>query len=130
MRYFLARLDEKHKVFGNFETIFKKFLQKFVKMLYFTIYFKRFNKPMRSFFAVWTKNTNCWEILRIFDETSIEKLNLIRIFGKFVTKNRAFGDNTIFLQQFFRLRGGGIFPPFPPLNPPVNHKYKYKSLLI
>ena len=33
------------------------------------------------------------------------------IFGKFVTKNRAFGNNTIFLQQFFRLRGGGDSPP-------------------
>ena len=31
-------------------------------------------------------------------------------FGKFVTKNRAFENNTIFLQQFFRFRGEGEFP--------------------
>ena len=34
---------------------------------------------------------------------------------KFVTKNRAFGNNTIFLQQFFRFRGN--FLPFRPANP-------------
>ena len=34
------------------------------------------------------------------------------IFQKFVTKNRAFGNNTIFLQQFFQF-GGGDFP-LPP----------------
>ena len=33
-------------------------------------------------------------------------------FGKFVTKNRAFGNNTIFLQQFFRFRGK--ISPIPP----------------
>ena len=36
------------------------------------------------------------------------------IFGKYVTKNRAFGNNTIYLQQFFGF-GGGVSP----LNPPV-----------
>ena len=59
--------------------------------------------------------------MKIFDENSIEKLNFIIIFGKFVTKNRAFGNNTSFLQQFFRLRGGDFspLPPPPPLNPPM-----------
>ena len=33
-------------------------------------------------------------------------------FGKFVTKIRAFGNNTIFLQQFF-----GFTVDFPPLPP-------------
>ena len=42
-------------------------------------------------------------------------MNFIIIFGKFVTKHRAFGNSTIFLQQFFQLRGG----IFPSLNPPV-----------
>ena len=32
-------------------------------------------------------------------------------FGKFVTKNRTFGNNTIFLQQFFRFRGDFPLPP-------------------
>ena len=94
--------------------IFKKFIQKFVKMLYCSIFFKRFNKPMRSFFAIWTKKHKLLGNFekKIFDENSIEKLNFIMIFGIFVTKNRAFGNNTIFLQQFFRLRGGGF--PLPP----------------
>ena len=57
---------------------------------------------------------NCENILKFFDVNSIEKLNFYFIFyfifRKFVTKNRAFGYNTSFLQQFFRFRGGGIFP--------------------
>ena len=54
---------------------------------------------------------NFEKILKIFDENSIEKLNYF-YFGKFVTKNSAFGNNTIFLQHFFGFGGGG-FPPFP-----------------
>ena len=34
--------------------------------------------------------------------------------GKFVTKNRSFGNNTIFLQQFFSVSGGGGISPLPP----------------
>ena len=49
-----------------------------------------------------------WKIL---DKNSIENLNFMIIFGNFVPKNRAFGNNTIFLQQSFRLRGGGGPPP-------------------
>ena len=77
MRSFFARLDEKHKLLGNFE-----------------------------------------KILKFFDENSLEKLNFLFLFFifflKFVTKNRTFGNNTIFLQQFFRFRGGGISPLSPP----------------
>ena len=86
-------------------------------MHYFSIFFKRFNKPCVNFLRVWTKNANCLEILRIFDENSIEKMNFYFIFifyfifRKFVTKNRAFGNNTSFLEQFFRFRGG--VSPFP-----------------
>ena len=89
-----------------------------LKIHYFCIFFKKNNKPCVNFFRVWTKNANCWEILKIFDENYIEKLNFYFIFifnfifGKFVTKNRAFGNNTSFLQQFFRFRGD--FPPSPP----------------
>ena len=85
MRYLFARLDQKRKLLGNFE-----------------------------------------KILKIFDENSIEKLNfyfififilnfiLNFIFRQFVTQNRAFGNNTSFLQQFFRFGGRGNFTPFPP----------------
>ena len=44
----------------------------------------------------------------------IEKLNFLFL-GKFVTKNRAFGNNTLFQQQFFRFRGGGV--PLPLATP-------------
>ena len=136
----------------------KDFLRKLRKMHYFSIFFKKFNKPRVNFLFVWTKNANCWKFWekfrkklrkmhyfsiffnkfnkpcvnfftrlderrillgnfeKIFDENFIEKLNFYFIFiGKFVTKNRAFGNNTIFLQQFFRFLGGGGggrgFPP-------------------
>ena len=93
---------------------------------YFCIFFKKFNKPLVTFFRVWTKNANCLEILRKFWKFLMKILlkNWIFIFifyfifyfifRKFVTKNRAFRNNTIFLQKFVRFRGGG-FPlsPFP-----------------
>ena len=44
---------------------------------------------------------------------------LFYFFGQFVTKTRDFGNNTIFLQQFFRFRGGGNFPPFALATPLV-----------
>ena len=74
---------------------------------------------------VWTKNANCWEILRKFWKFLMKILlkNWIFIFflfvilffyfifRKFVTKNRAFGNNTNFRQQqFFRFRGGNFHP--------------------
>ena len=54
---------------------------------------------------------NFEKISKIFDENSIEKLNFYFIFPKFVTKNRALGNNTSFLQQFFSVSGGGGIPP-------------------
>ena len=85
---------------------------------------------MRSFFVRLDKKHkllgNFEKILKFFDKNSLEKLNFLFFiflffifFRKFVTKNRAFGYNTIFLQQFFRFRGGGEFPPFPPLATPL-----------
>ena len=34
-------------------------------------------------------------------------MEFLTIFGKVVAKNRAFGNNIIFQQQFFSLSGGG-----------------------
>ena len=76
---------------------------------------KKIYQTIRYFFARLDEKRkllgNFEKISKIFDENSIEKLNFYFIFRKFVTKNRAFGNNTSFLQQFFRFRGG--FPPFP-----------------
>ena len=108
----------KNKVIGNFEKTFKNFLQKIAKNALFCIFFNIFSKPCVTFSRVWTKNANCWEILKISDENSIEKLNfyfiLNFIFRKFVTKNRAFGNNH-FSTTIFSLSGG--FPPFPLATP-------------
>ena len=53
------------------------------------------------------------KILEISGEISIEKLNFYQFLGKVVAKNRAFGNNIIFLQQSFPVRGG-VEPPNPP----------------
>ena len=58
------------------------------------------------------------KILEIFDENSIEKLNFYLFLGKVVAKDRAFGSNIIFLQQFFPVRGGGL-NPLSPLRTPL-----------
>ena len=78
---------------------------------------------------------NFVKTLKIFDANSIEKLNfyfifilnfiLNFIFLNFVTKNRAFGNNTIFLQQFFSLPGAGI-SPFPLASPSLITGWKTK----
>ena len=77
-------------------------------------YFRRLDEKHRLL-------RNFEQIVKFIDENSIEKLNFLfffififYFFRKFVTKNRALGNNTIFLQQFFRFRGGGDFPPSPP----------------
>ena len=48
----------------------------------------------------------------------MEKLNFYLVLGKFVAKNRNFGNNIILLQHFFRFGGGGGW-----LNPPTPHAY-------
>ena len=60
-------------------------------------------------FRAFGRKTHCWKILKIFDEKFNRKMEFFIIFGKFLTKNRAFGNNIIFL-QFFRF-GGFHFPP-------------------
>ena len=59
------------------------------------------------------KNTalgNFEKILEIFDENSIEKVNIYLFLGKVVAKNRAFENNIIFL-HVFRFGGGGFETP-------------------
>ena len=51
---------------GGVSKICKKFLKKIAKMHYFGIFFKGINKLLINFPRVWSKNTNCWEILRNF----------------------------------------------------------------
>ena len=90
MRYFFARLDEKHKLLGNIEKIVKFFMKIYRKIPYFYFYF----------------------------------------FGKFVPKNRAFGNNTNFSTTIFSVSGGGWenFPPFP-LATPLIHREPTKQAI-
>ena len=119
MRYVFAPLDEKRKFLGNFSKFLKNFLKKIAKNALFQYIFQKINKPCFKIFARLDEKHKLWgnfeKILKIFDEISIE--NGIFIFYvcflKFVTKNRAIGNNTFFLQQFFCFRGGGVFAPFP-----------------
>ena len=62
---------------------------------------------MRYFFARLEKNANCWEILKIFDENSIEKLHFYFILEN--VTNNSLRKNTIFLQDF-SVWGGGDSP--------------------
>ena len=96
--------------------ICKIFLKKIAKMHYFSLFFQRnVTNPALIFPRVWTKNTNCWKIeksLKIFDENSIEKLNFNNS-GNVFAKNRAIGNNIIFLEQFFPFQEGEV-PYVPP----------------
>ena len=124
----MARLDEKHKISGNYEKIFKRFLQKFVKMLYFSIFFKRCNKPMRSFFAVWTKNTNCWDILRKFwkflMKIQLKNWILLWFLENLLLKIEPSEITQFYYNNFFGFGGGDSSPPLPPL-PPLNPPMYY-----
>ena len=60
----------------------RKFLKKFFKNCeneLFRIFHILFNKPCVKFFRVWTKNTNCWEILR-------KLLKILKIFPRKIPK--------------------------------------------
>ena len=108
----------------GFQKFSKIFWRKLRKMLYFSIFFKKlltnhallfraFGWKMQIVWKFWENFENLW---RKF----YWKIEFLIIFGKFLTKNRALGNNTIFQQQLFRFRGGG-FHHFPPLATPLAH---------
>ena len=123
MRLFLSRLDEKHNLLESFVKNFENFPKKIAKNALFLHIFQRNLTNHSLLFSRLDEKRkllgNFEKILKIFDEHSIEKLIFYFIFifnfifRKFVTKNRAFGNYTSFLQQFFLFRGGN-FPPFAP----------------
>ena len=98
--------------------IFEKiFLRKLRKMHYFSIFFKQFNKPCVNFSHVWTKNANAREILKIFDENSIEKVNYLFIFLENLLLKIEPSEITQFFYNNFVGFGGREFPPPPWLRP-------------
>ena len=85
-------------------------------MHYFSIFFKKFSNAL--IFRGFGRKTQIVEkILKIFNETSIEKLIYYFYFGKFVTNNRALGNNTIFT-TICSVSGGDF--PLPPWLRPSN----------
>ena len=95
------------------------------KCCIFAYFAKKVKNYALNFRAFWRKHVcleKIWENFENFDENSMEKLNFYLFLGKFVAKNGNFGNNIIFLQQFFRL-GGGSKPPNPP--PPYATVRKY-----
>ena len=126
----MTRLDEKQKFSRNFAKIFKKSLQNIAKMHYFSIFFKKVNKPMRSFFAVWTKNTNCWEILRKFwkflMKIQLKNWILLWFLENLLLKIEPSEITPFFYNNFFGFEGGGDFPP-----PMISHyKLQIWSLIV
>ena len=83
-------------------------------MIILPYFSKNVTNPTLNFRAFGRKTQIFWEILKFFDKISIRKIEFLTIFGKVFDKNRAFGNNIIFLRQFFQFRGGGTFPMFPP----------------
>ena len=81
---FFARLDEKHKLLGNFEKLSKIFksLKKPAKNPLFKHSFKRIKQSSCYLFARLDKKHKLFgnfdKILKVFDKTSIEKLNCKR----------------------------------------------------
>ena len=110
-------------------------------MHYFCIFFKKFNKPFVTFLRVWTKNANCWEILRTFWK-SLMKILLknwifilffILFFENLLLKIEPSEITPVFYNNFFGFGGGGNFPPFLPLATPLTHTerraWKIKTVL-
>ena len=121
---FFARLDEKHdflEILRKFSNVFKNFIEKLAKMHRFCIFFDIFSKACVEFFACLCEKRkflrNFENILKFFDENSIEKLNFYFIFILFfenlLLKIKLSEIRPFFYNNFFGLGGGG-FPSFPP----------------
>ena len=91
-----------------FENLQKNFRKKFQKCCIFAYFAKKFQNQFVKFSRVWTKNAIVWgNMEKMFDENSIEKLNIYLFLGKFVAKNTNLGNNIIFVH----FSGGGFEPP-------------------
>ena len=65
MGTFLAHMDEKLDLLEGFEKNFENFHKNIAKNpLFLHIFQKELTNNALLFLRVWTKNANCWEILR------------------------------------------------------------------
>ena len=84
-------------------------------MLYFGIFFQKIKKPWVNLLRFGRKTQIVGKFWTFLMKILWKNLIFYFYLGKIVTKNRAFGNNTFFLQQFVRFLGGGgrISPPPP-----------------
>ena len=113
-------------IFWNFSKII---LRKLI-MHHFSIFFKNLTNHA-LIFRVFGRKTQIagkfwkfwWQLHRKFE------FLFSFYFGKFVTKNRAFGNNTIFL-HFFRFGGWDFHPGFPLGTGVATISWKFCSFLM
>ena len=106
------------KFWENFRNFWKFFFGKLQEMHYFRIFFKYVNKLCVHFLSVWTKNSNCWEILGKFWNFLIKMLRKIEFFIFFIfiffknllLKIELSEITPFFYNNFFGFGGGGISP--------------------
>ena len=106
---------------GEFWKMLKNLLRKLRKCIilaYFSMNLTNHKIIFRAFRRKTQIVWKIWKMSKISDENAIEKLNF-NYFGKFFTKNRAFGNSTIFYIKFFRF--GGENSHFHWLHPCVLH---------
>ena len=112
-------MDEKHNLLDTLRKFWKNFFRKLVKMHYISILFKKVNKPCVNFLRVWTKNANCWEILRKIWKFWWKYYRKFEFFFIFYLENLLLkiepSEITPFFYSNFFGFGGGGFPPFLPL---------------
>ena len=108
------------KFWENFRKFSKNFLRNLQKCIILAYFSKNLTNHSLIFCALGRKAQivgKFWENFESFWWKFYRKIEFLFYFyfWKFVTKNRAFGNNTIFLQQFFRFLGD--FPLSPLLRP-------------
>ena len=110
----VLRVWTKRQDVGNFRKVSKDFVRKLRKC----IILADFSKDLTNNALIFCAFGQNRKLLGDFWWKFSRKVEFFFYFyfGKFVTKNVAFGNNTIFLQQIFRL-GGGDFPLSPSIRP-------------
>ena len=96
------------KIFENLQKIPEENCNNCCIFAYFA---KKLQNQALNFRAFGRKTQLVGEILRIFDENSIEKLNFYLFFGKFVAKNRNSEITSFSYNNFFLFGGGSLNPP-------------------
>ena len=87
----------------NFRKFTKNSLRKLQNAVFPLILQRKFKILALNFLVFWRKTIdwgNFVKIWKFFDANSIENFNFCLFCGKFVAKNRAYGNNISFLQHF------------------------------